>query len=86
MQLPIDTSGSSQDTVFFYLNNQVPYAGSGQPAQTGFYSFIYANGYGWFDGNNPSMNTNGPAPAVAESFFIQKFTGASPWVQSFTVQ
>jgi hypothetical protein len=49
-------------------------------------SVNYFGGYGWFDsGPGGPGPIEGPSPAVAEGFFVQK-AQATNWVRNFTVQ
>jgi hypothetical protein len=68
MQLPV----APGDTLYFFNN------------PGGYYPYQFFTSYGWYDGNNPGMSTNGPVIAVGQGVFLQK-ASANSWVDSFTV-
>jgi len=69
MELPVNGG----DTLYLFTNS------------TGYYAYSYFDGYGWYDGNNPSLDPGGPLIGVGQGFFLSKSIAAT-WTQSFTVQ
>ncbi len=54
------------------------------PSQTYSDAFTYFSRYGWFDPNGV-VNTNGPAIAVGQAFFVRSPAPDTNWVQYFKI-